>query len=763
MARFAAPPATPSSHPPAKNTSRLGAVLALASAVALASADSAQAQFIAPRSGSTQPVSRNEPVYYTADSAEYDRDLALVTLSGHVEIWQGDRVLRADKVTFDRNTNVAAATGHVVLLEPDGQVLFSDYAELSQGLRDGVLTHMRALLAANGKLAANGGRRTEARINELSRVIYSTCNACQQHPDEPLLWDIRARSAVQDLDNKRIEYRDAVVDMFGLPVAWFPYLTHPDPSQRRASGFLIPTFGQTTHLGTFAIIPYYWAIDDQQDATISPYIASRTGPALDLQYRRAFNDGTVTVNSSIANDNDSLQGHIFTKGQFVIDDTWRWGFDINRASSNTYLRDFRVHDITDVLTSQVYVEGFGQGAYTRLDAHAYQGLTSSIDTARLPYVLPRYQYSFVGEPDALGGRLSLDAGSFNVLRSDGTDTQRASLGLNWERPATGALGDLWKLVLHVDGAGYNARDINNFPTWGNAESASSAQAMPTLALDMNWPFQRDAGNWGTQVVEPIVQLIAAPNGSSYTKVLNPDGTTLYVRTLIPNEDSPDFEFTDANLFSLNRFSGIDRLEGGPRANVALHGAWYFSPSSSLDAQIGQGYRLKKDEAFPIGSGLEGTVTDVVSHVSFTPTPWLDLTTRQRFDRHNFNIRFVDALATTGPSWLRVGVGYLYSTFNPYTYYDTPPAAVLPNNPRNEVSLNATTTYGHWRLGGFARRNIAQSQMDGVGVNTAYEDECFVFSTNFYKRYTSYAGDHGATTFLFQITLKTVGTFGFNAL
>ena len=77
------------------------------------------------------------------------------------------------------------------------------------------------------------------------------------------------------------------------------------------------------------------------------------------------------------------------------------------------------------LTSQVYLEGFGQGAYTRLDTRFYQGLTSTIDhRPQLPFVLPRYEYSFFGEPDALGGRLSLDATLSTCCASDGTNTQR---------------------------------------------------------------------------------------------------------------------------------------------------------------------------------------------------------------------------------------------------------------------------------------------------------------------------------------------------
>ncbi len=111
----------------------------------------AAAQFSSLANGGTQtPMSRDQPVAFTADTFEYDRANGIVTASGHVEAWQNDHVLRADKVTFDRNTNVAAASGNVVLVQPDGQVLFADYAELTQGMREGVLKGMRALLAENG-------------------------------------------------------------------------------------------------------------------------------------------------------------------------------------------------------------------------------------------------------------------------------------------------------------------------------------------------------------------------------------------------------------------------------------------------------------------------------------------------------------------------------------------------------------------------------------------------------------------------------------
>lgn len=722
----------------------------------------------------TVPVQRNQPVFYQADTATYDRDKGIITLTGHVEIWQGDRVLRADKVTYDRNTDVAAASGHVVLLDPSGQVLFADYAELSQGMKDGVMANVRAQLAQNGKLAANGVRRVDARVNELSRLIYSSCDACKSDPNWPLLWDVRARSAVQDLDDKRIEYYDAVIDMFGVPVMYLPYFTSPDPSSKRSSGFLVPNVGATKYLGVFTELPYYVVIDGSTDATITPIISAMQGGGVDLQLRHAFNDGQVTINTSLANDEGTLASDLFAQGQFVINDEWRWGFDIQRASSVIYMRDYEIPGLVYVLTSTVYLEGFGQGSYSRLDTSTYQGLVTSAITAEMPFVLPRYQYDYVGEPDALGGRTSLQAGAFNVLRQIGTNTQRASLSLNWERPATGALGDLWKLVLHVDSAAYNATNLNEQPTWSYANAASSAQAMPTVALDGSWPLMH-SGVTGTQIIEPIWQIIAAPRGSSYGVVRAANGTPLYINTLIPNEDSMDFQFTDANLFALNRYPGIDRLEGGPRANVALHGTWYFGSDQSVDALIGQGYRSSPDPVFPRHSGLSQTVTDVVSHLDYTPNQYLDFTSRQRFSHQDMSLQFFDGLTTFGPSWLKFSGGYIYERYNPYTYYDFVPTGVLINKlpvpgqpllnmgPVNEATAGLNAKFGHWSFGGSVIRDMHLGTLSDTGMTVTYEDECFVISANYFRRYTSIDGDNGATTFYFQISFKTLGSFNVNGM
>ncbi|NCY25518.1 MAG: hypothetical protein EBX37_11885, partial [Alphaproteobacteria bacterium] len=153
---------------------------------------------------------------------EYDRERGIVTARGRVEAWQNERILRADTFIYDRQSGIATVRGNVQLMEADGQVLFAEEAELGEGFREGVLTGVRALLAANARLVANGARRTPvpvpegappgtqpATFTDLTRVVYSSCNLCESDPSRPPLWQVRARTATQDTDVQRVAYRDA--------------------------------------------------------------------------------------------------------------------------------------------------------------------------------------------------------------------------------------------------------------------------------------------------------------------------------------------------------------------------------------------------------------------------------------------------------------------------------------------------------------------------------------------------------------------------
>jgi LPS-assembly protein len=476
-------------------------------------AQSSPATSPVPGTGAT--FDRRQPVTFQADRIDYNQKTNIVTLSGHVEAWQAGHVLFADRVLYDRNTNIADAIGHVVLVSPDGQIVYSNYAELSQNMTNGIMSKMNITLPLNAKLAANGGRRTEGQINELSRAVYTACDVCAKHPDRYPLWQISARSATQDVQHHLIEYKDATMEIYGFPVLWFPYFSHPDPTAKRMSGLLIPAAGFSTHLGAFTEVPYYWVINNSTDATITPIISTKNGLAGDVKYGEDFNFGSLSVDASSGLDDGRIQGALFANGTFDLNPSWRAGFNVQRASSVNYLNDYSILPNANELASDFYVEGFGDGSYARVETTFYQGLVGSVTDSLLPLVLPYGLYSYTGQPDELGGTFSVNANAFNILRTSGTNTQRAAVSSDYSIPFQDSLGEVWSTVFHVDAAAYNASSLNEYPNYDTTRSdASEGRALPQVALNYRWPIMNDSGFLGSQLFQPIVQLIAARSSAT---------------------------------------------------------------------------------------------------------------------------------------------------------------------------------------------------------------------------------------------------------
>lgn len=695
------------------------------------------------------------PVNFTADQVAYDKTSTLVTATGHVRAVQNGQTLYADTVTINRTTDVATASGHVVLTQPGGESVYAQHAVLSKGMKNAVMQGVAARLAQNGRMIANGAERYDGKIDEMVKVIYSACNLCATDPTAPPLWQIKASDVTRDLQHQTLEYHNAVMEIDGIPVFYLPYMTQPDPSVKRRTGLLIPSFGSSSKIGLFITLPYYVVIDQESDVTITPIIASKQGPALDAKYRRVFNDGILHINAEAGRDHGEFGDAIFSDGTFDINKDWRAGFSYNRASNPSYLNDFSILPNASELTSNIYVEGFGAGSYARLDAETYQGLVASVNQSTLPIVTPYGQYDFTSNPDALGGRFTVAADFFNVLRNQGTNTRRASVTGGYELPFNGPLGQLYTVRVSVIAASYNASHLFDQPNFSRLNAASTGRVQPFGALFMRWPFARAAGAYGTQILEPEVQLVASP-------VV---GTRQDYR--IPNEDSLDLEYSDANLFDLNRYPGIDRIEGGSRVDYAMHAAWYLPGGQLLDGIIGQSYRFHKDNVYLPLSGLTDNVSDYVGRASFIPTSYLNFTYRTRLSHDDLGARMIDATGMVGDQRLNFTGGYLYTNTNPYYLYSQAAAPqAIPASyyiARKEVTANVAATYGAYNFSAGTQRNLQTGKFDEASFNAGWQNECAAVNLIFSERFTSFNLDRGSTTVLLQLTFKTLGNVGFSAL
>jgi lipopolysaccharide assembly outer membrane protein LptD (OstA) len=448
-------------------------VLAVIAAVALSGAARAQSL---PVPGGSAPAGAQQqtslPAVFSADEVIYDRDRDIVTATGNVEIVQGNRVIRADSVSFDRRQNVVSASGNVSLLEPTGDVIFADHAQLTEDLREGAIQNFRALLADWSRLAAVSGRRSNGNVTALRKVVYSPCELCKDDPSRPPVWQIKAARATHDQEAATVSYRDAWIEIGGVPVLYTPYLEHPDGTVRRKSGLLTPSFGSSSVLGQFYAQPYFQTLGDSADITLEPIVYSKENPVLAAEYRRRFRAGAMALNGSLTyahvyddrnrrTGEDTMRGHIAGTGRFDIDDDWRWGFDIARASHDNYLLRYKLFDRfrfidRNTLTSRGYVEGFRGRSYASATTYAFQGLREFDDPGLAPLVLPLLDYQWIGEPDRRGGYLHFQSYSYGIYRTEGTASQRTAGVWGYTLPFTASTGEVWSLTGTLQGDLFHA-------------------------------------------------------------------------------------------------------------------------------------------------------------------------------------------------------------------------------------------------------------------------------------------------------------------
>lgn len=662
------------------------------------------------------------PVQIIAEEVIYNPNTKTVTASGKVEISQGDRVLMADKITFFEESRIVAASGNVSLLEPTGEVLFADYVELDDQLREGFVQTIRLLFADDSRAAAVRAIRSDGNVTVLDRAVYSPCLPCAEQPERPLLWQVKAVKVTHDQTKKTVEYEDATFEVLGVPVAYTPYFSHPDPSVKRLSGFLAPRIGGSGRLGFRVGTPYFWAIDDNSDLTLTPFITTQAGSYAVGDYRKAFANGEFAAQFSLGygeefdgdgnpTGQDAFRGHIFARGNLQLDDNWRMGLNVERSSSDTYLKRFSFTS-PNYLTSDLYAEGFYDRSYLSVIGYSFQGLRAISDPGTTPLVLPLAQANWIVEPEMIGGRLELNANAIAIHRDEGASQRRFTLGAAWQRPWITDLGTVFTVDASIRGDFYDTEDV--YDAQGNDVSGQTARFLPKLSLEARYPLVRPTEH-GRQVIEPIAQIVLAPSVPMSNK--------------ISNEDSQSFEFDDTNLFAVNRFSGYDRWDAGSRFVYGVRTAYYGNEGTTFSVFLGESFEFTDEkDVYEYGKGLGDGRSDFVGAITFTPTYWLDIQHNFRLDKDDLSFNRNDIRAVINGKRLQATVGY--------TSVKEQTASPTPSD-RDEIYATAGLKLDeYWTVYGDTRYRLNDDEgAISTGLGLFYTDECVEIGT-MYRRDTT---------------------------
>jgi len=742
-------------------------------------------------------------IYLEADELINDEAEKTLVAVGEVEGRYQDRTLRADRVTYYLEQGRVIASGNVTLVNADGSSQFAEKIELSNELETGTAYNFTSRLPNGGITGAAFAQRRKDGI-DLYNAYYTACEPCEEEKDKNPSWQIKAKRVSQDTDKNLILYKDAVFELFGLPILYTPYLAHPDPSQDRASGWLNPYGGVSGARGVFLELPYYVKLDDYSELTLTPHLFTKVNPLLEVDYRRLFHTGEINLNGSITyasafdrngdpfldeyiyrervdgnlqvSDNTPvgrrLRSHFFADGQFGLAEDWDWGFTAQLASDDLYTRRYDLGDPrraglydgdTKRLISQLYAVGQSDNFRLAASTYGFQSLRTTIrentgtpneftitreNDSTLPVIAPKLEASYHVNDPIVGGRIEA-FGDFTMLtRELGNDYTRGTAGLSWNKAFVLPGGIEAKPFGEVryDNFGITPYDSDNDTDLDDVEFE---RTLGQVGVDFRWPFMKS-----TESIDFIVEpraLITQNFGDSKNQQLRLDVDNDGVVDFDLLQDSIDIDFDHNLIWSPNKSTGYDLWQEGFRADVggSISALWDDNYASLF---LGQSYTDDVDDIFDLESGLVGDKSDFVGQFELALSNSFKFDTRVRYDDDDNKFRRLDS-----------GFRYNGKLFDAnLRYYKIDRATLLSEDdaPAEEIngSLGVNVT-DNWRLSYSASRDLDQDITRRQRFGIGYQDHC-TFIELFYDR-NNFQNDavRNSDSIGIRISLLSLGQFG----
>ena len=569
--------------------------------------------------------------------------------------------------------------------------------------------------------------------------VFTSCKVRENNKCPP--WTIRAKTIEHNAAKKTIYYENAVMKIYDFPVFYFPKFFHPDPTVKRQSGFLVPMFADNSMVGFGSTIPYFWAISKDKDMTISPKLYANENLILFNEYRQAFNNSNLIVDTSYTEgykktSDIKLPGsrsHFFAKyNADFSDDDYFSNLEINlqRVSNPTY---FEVHEVdtelvdssNNILNSSINYEFQDDANYLGLSANVFEDLKKN-DRSRYEYFLPSVSFERNIYNDKEFGLINLLSSAYVKNVEIDQTTKMWVNDFNWKskplRNIKGIKSEFEGLLKIVN---YEA-DADTHKTEGFNSEASSA-----LALNASLPLTKKSEN------------------DSRVNFLVPKMSFRYAPGHMRNIKDDDIKLSYSNLFSLNKNSQIDVIEKGTSIALGLEFSGNKLNENNVPGEedynfaIGQVYNLNKNSDIPIRSSLNDQTSDIVGKGFVKLNNNLSLNNEFSIDQNLSDVNYNEFGANLITGNLNFNLKYLEENNHIGSTNYIKSDLKVELNEFNEMSFDF-------------RRNLETESTEFYSLAYNYLNDCLRAGVVFRRKFYEDRDIEHSDTLMFKISLIPLG-------
>ena len=552
----------------------------------------------------------------------------------------------------------------------------------------------------------------------VSKGIFTSCKINNNEKCPP--WIIKADQVKHNKKNKTIEYKNAWLNIYDFPLAYFPFFYHPDPTVKRQSGFLLPKLSNSSTLGNSIQVPYYKVISDNKDLTFSPKIFFDDDVLLQSEYRQKNKNSELITDQSINFNDDSTKSHFF--GNFINStENNENQLNIETTSNKNYLKKYEVTspliDDNMNLNSFISFEKDFDNSYFFTSFEVFEDLTKN-DSDSYEYIYPNYLFNKQIFPDTPGSVEFYTSGyqkKYDTNKYDAVIVNDIKYKSPQNISKTGSINNFTFNLKNLNTDGENST---------NHSDNLKKKILTSFQIDTKHPMKKETDN--------------------YLNYLTPKASLKFSPTETKNIRDEENTINYLGLFNVDRFNDNQMIEGGESLTLGFD---YKSKSKKnnkgLELSIGQVYRISENNDLPIATSLGQTRSDFIGNLNYDYSEKLKINYSFAID-NNFedtNYDFVE----TSLSLNKFITSFKFLNTNKALGDKSFISNTSKINFNNEHSLNFTTN-----------KNLDENYTEYYDLIYEYKNDCFAASVEYKKSFYNDVDIVAGENIMFSIKIIPFG-------